>query len=80
MQWQWMMHEPRWENSFSVCITFQLACYCRLRDCNNVSDTTSKRYIITAPPSDFLLLPSDMVFVLMQFDQGTEYRPLIDGI
>ena len=21
-----------------------------------------------------------MVFVLMQFDQGTEYRPLIDGI
>merc|ERR1719480_63326 len=51
----------------------------RLRDCNSASDTSSKRYIITAPPSDFLLLPSDTVFVLMQFDQGTEYRPLIDG-
>ena len=45
-----------------------------------MSDTSSKRYIITAPPSDFMLLPSDTVFVLMQFDQGTEYRPLIDGI
>ena len=54
--------------------------HCRLRDCNSASDTSSKRYIITAPPSDFLLLPSDTVFVLMQFDQGTEYRPLIDGI
>ena len=77
MQWQWMMHEPRWDKQF---LNFQLSCHCRLRDCHSVSDTTSKRYIITAPPSDFLLLPSDMVFVLMQFDQGTEYRPLIDGI
>merc|ERR1719210_1862106 len=51
----------------------------RLRDSSSVSDTSNKRYIITAPPSDFILLPTDMVFVLMQFDQGTEYRPLLEG-
>ena len=45
----------------------------------SVTDTSNKRYIITAPPSDFILLPSDMVFVLMQFDQGTEYQPLLAG-
>ena len=33
----------------------------RLRDSTTVSDTSSKRYIITAPPSDFVLLPTDMV-------------------
>ena len=51
----------------------------RLRDSTSLTDTSSKRYIITAPPSDFVLLPTDMVFVLMQFDQGTEYRPLVEG-
>ena len=66
--------------SLARMMLMMLMLLCRLRDGNNVSDTSSKRYIITAPPSDFLLLPSDMVFVLMQFDQGTEYRPLIDGI
>ena len=45
----------------------------------SVTDTSNKRYIITAPPSDFILLPSDMVFVLMQFDAGTEYQPLVAG-
>ena len=45
----------------------------------SMTDTSNKRYIITAPPSDFILLPSDMVFVLMQFDQGTEYQPLLAG-
>ena len=45
----------------------------------SMTDTSNKRYIITAPPSDFILLPSDMVFVLMQFDQGTEYQPLVAG-
>ena len=56
---------------------------CRLRDSVSVGcqpgDQSSKRYIITAPQSDFALFPTDMVFVLMQFDQGTQYRPLVEG-
>lgn len=31
--------------------------------------------MITNPPNDFNLLPTDQVFVLMQFDPGMEYRP-----
>lgn len=34
---------------------------------------SSKRYVITNPPGDFVLNPTDMVFVLMQFDPGLEY-------
>ena len=34
---------------------------------------SSKRYVITNPPGDFILNPTDMVFVLMQFDPGLEY-------
>ena len=45
----------------------------------SLTDTSNKRYIITAPPSDFILFPSDLVFVLMQFDHGTEYQPLLAG-
>merc|ERR1719250_158863 len=45
------------------------------RDNASSVDASSKRYIITAPQDDFILLPSDQVFVLMQFDQGIEYRP-----
>ena len=52
---------------------------CRLRDSMSMTDTSNKRYIITAPPSDFILFPSDLVFVLMQFDHGTEYQPLLAG-
>merc|ERR1712013_371933 len=47
----------------------------RFRDNASSVDASSKRYIITAPQDDFILLPSDQVFVLMQFDQGIEYRP-----
>lgn len=34
---------------------------------------STKRYVITNPPGDFILNPTDMVFVLMQFDPGLEY-------
>merc|ERR1719259_1308256 len=47
----------------------------RFRDTANAFDASSKRYVITNPPTDFNLLPSDQVFVLMQFDPGMEYRP-----
>ena len=38
-------------------------------------DATTKRYVITAPPGHFALIPSDQVYVLLQFDPGTEYTP-----
>lgn len=40
---------------------------------NNSPVGSSKRYVITNPPGDFVLNPTDMVFVLMQFDPGLEY-------
>ncbi|TGZ52787.1 Calcium-activated potassium channel slowpoke [Temnothorax longispinosus] len=44
-------------------------------DTSSSCDASSKRYVITNPPDDFTLLPTDQVFVLMQFDPGLEYRP-----
>ncbi|XP_041970367.1 calcium-activated potassium channel slowpoke isoform X19 [Aricia agestis] len=46
----------------------------RFRDTSSSCDASSKRYVITNPPDDFCLLPTDQVFVLMQFDPGVEYR------
>ncbi|XP_045494345.1 calcium-activated potassium channel slowpoke isoform X7 [Colias croceus] len=46
----------------------------RFRDTSSTCDASSKRYVITNPPDDFSLLPTDQVFVLMQFDPGVEYR------
>ncbi|XP_025017113.1 calcium-activated potassium channel slowpoke isoform X2 [Tetranychus urticae] len=37
------------------------------------TEASSKRYVITNPPMEFILMPSDMIFVLMQFDPGHEY-------
>ncbi|XP_064556040.1 calcium-activated potassium channel slowpoke isoform X31 [Drosophila montana] len=47
----------------------------RFRDTSSSCDASSKRYVITNPPDDFSLLPTDQVFVLMQFDPGLEYKP-----
>ncbi|XP_025162344.1 calcium-activated potassium channel slowpoke isoform X19 [Harpegnathos saltator] len=47
----------------------------RFRDTSSSCDASSKRYVITNPPDEFTLLPTDQVFVLMQFDPGLEYRP-----
>ncbi|XP_071748437.1 calcium-activated potassium channel slowpoke isoform X29 [Lepeophtheirus salmonis] len=47
----------------------------RFRDTSSSFDASSKRYVITNPPDDFQLLPTDQVFVLQQFDPGVEYRP-----
>lgn len=46
---------------------------------------SSKRYVITNPPGDFILNPTDMVFVLMQFEPGHEYvkssdRPALNSM
>ncbi|XKL65988.1 hypothetical protein PGB90_009408 [Kerria lacca] len=51
----------------------------RFRDTSSSCDASSKRYVITNPPDDFLLLPTDQVFVLMQFDPGLEYKPNYKG-
>lgn len=48
---------------------------CRFRDTSSSCEASSKRYVITNPPADFTLLPTDMVFVLLQFDPGLEYKP-----
>ncbi|XP_066946450.1 calcium-activated potassium channel slowpoke isoform X34 [Macrobrachium rosenbergii] len=48
---------------------------CRFRDTSSSCDASSKRYVITNPPDDFTLLPTDQVFILMQFDPGLEYKP-----
>ncbi|GAB6027124.1 hypothetical protein CHUAL_013857 [Chamberlinius hualienensis] len=47
----------------------------RFRDTSSSCDASSKRYVITNPPDDFTLMPTDQVFVLMQFDPGMEYKP-----
>jgi len=43
----------------------------RLRDAalTSVVDATSKRYVITNPPFDFGLLPTDQVYVLLPFER-----------
>ncbi|XP_037081752.1 calcium-activated potassium channel slowpoke-like isoform X1 [Pollicipes pollicipes] len=47
----------------------------RFRDTNSSPDASTKRYVITNPPGDFAILPTDQVFVLLQFDPGMEYIP-----
>merc|ERR1719322_1589652 len=47
----------------------------RFRDTSSSFDASSKRYVITNPPDNFLLHSTDQVFVLQQFDPGMEYRP-----
>merc|ERR1719447_1801744 len=39
----------------------------RFRDTANAFDASSKRYVITNPPTDFNLLPSDQVFVFIHW-------------
>ncbi|XP_074593163.1 calcium-activated potassium channel slo isoform X4 [Brevipalpus obovatus] len=45
----------------------------RYRDSGGGTEASTKRYVITNPPIEFVLIPSDMIFVLMQFDPGHEY-------
>ena len=41
----------------------------RFRDVNDpVPNPTSKRYVISSPPDKFVLVSSDLIFCLMQFD------------
>ncbi|XP_065581789.1 calcium-activated potassium channel slowpoke-like isoform X7 [Artemia franciscana] len=47
----------------------------RFRDTSSSVEASSKRYVVTNPPDDFTLLPTDQVFVLIQFDPGLEYLP-----
>ncbi|RWS30797.1 calcium-activated potassium channel slowpoke-like isoform X10, partial [Leptotrombidium deliense] len=45
----------------------------RFRDNTGSNEASSKRFVVTNPPFEFVLQPSDMIFVLMQFDPGLEY-------
>ncbi|XP_065208102.1 calcium-activated potassium channel slowpoke [Planococcus citri] len=58
-----------------LCIGLYRYLFRRFRDTSSSCDASSKRYVITNPPDDFQLLPTDQVFVLMQFDPGLEYKP-----
>ncbi|XP_047741352.1 calcium-activated potassium channel slowpoke [Hyalella azteca] len=58
-----------------LCIGLYRCLPIRFRDTSSSCDASSKRYVITNPPDDFTLLPTDQVFVLMQFDPGLEYKP-----
>merc|ERR1712150_447562 len=44
----------------------------RYRDPEHVKD--GKRYVVTFPPYNFVLAPTDLVFVLMQFDSWKRRR------
>jgi potassium large conductance calcium-activated channel subfamily M alpha protein 1 len=41
----------------------------RFRDTSSSFDASSKRYVITNPPDDFVLLPTDQVYVLQPFER-----------
>merc|ERR1719411_639475 len=41
----------------------------RFRDTSSPFDASSKRYVITNPPDDFGLLPTDQVYVLQPFER-----------
>jgi len=41
----------------------------RFRDTSSSFDASSKRYVITNPPDDFNLLPTDQVYVLQPFER-----------
>lgn len=47
----------------------------RVKDPTGTEPTaSSRRYVITNPPGDFILMMSDLIFVLLQFDPGLEYH------
>jgi len=50
------------------------------RDTANTFDASSKRYVITNPPTDFALLPSDQVFVFIHWVDWLEKLPLQGGV
>jgi potassium large conductance calcium-activated channel subfamily M alpha protein 1 len=46
----------------------------RLKDGSGVSDGCYKRYVITNPPYNFTLLPTDQIYVILQLDTRIELR------
>uniref|UniRef100_A0A646QCD7 BK channel n=1 Tax=Hemiscolopendra marginata TaxID=943146 RepID=A0A646QCD7_9MYRI len=68
----------KYEDLFTAALrTYGMLCIglYRFRDTSSSADASSKRYVITNPPDDFTMLPTDQIFVLMQFDPGLEYKP-----
>lgn len=52
----------------------------RFRDTSSSCDASSKRYVITNPPDDFSLLPTDQVCVTIKFNGIVfEMFPLLLG-
>jgi len=45
----------------------------RFRDTSHCFNASAKRYVITNPPGNFRLLPTDQVFVIMQFGRKKDW-------
>ena len=50
--------------SFNTFHRLTTAYCCRFRDTSSSVDASSKRYVVTNPPDDFTLLPTDQVLYL----------------
>jgi len=65
-----------YEELFVTCLkNFGVLCIglYRFRDTTTSMNASSKRYVITNPPGNFRLLPTDQVFVLMQFGRKKDW-------
>merc|ERR1712073_202712 len=65
-----------YEELFVTCLkNFGVLCIglYRFRDTSTSLNASSKRYVITNPPGTFRLLPTDQVFVLMQFGHKKDW-------
>jgi len=65
-----------YEELFVTCLkNFGVLCIglYRFRDTSTSLNASSKRYVITNPPGSFKLLPTDQVFVLMQFGRKKDW-------
>lgn len=49
----------------------------RFRDTSGSSEASNKRYVITNPPNDLVLIPSDMVCLFLNFENGIEIFNLL---
>ncbi|KAI1285718.1 Calcium-activated potassium channel slowpoke [Halotydeus destructor] len=46
----------------------------RFRDTSGLNEASSKRYVVTNPPGEFVLIPTDMIFVLFPFDDSKDLK------
>jgi hypothetical protein len=57
----------RWRRNVAILIRSLRCCY-RFRDRSSSCDASSKRYVITNPPDDFSLMPTDQVTLIITYN------------